>query len=368
MSPACPRCGAAGIRFGTKPGQRLALEDGRLLRIDGVVQRHRCGACRHVYQDGPSLADLDVRDTVVDLAVRHGVANAARMVDADRRTVAGMLSDWVAARADEVCDEAPERIALLFVRVAGADRILALDVENETVLDLFADCAAAGDWLCAGAGPDLVVVDVDQRVLAAVEEAVPTARIAVAPTTARRAIEGAALKTLRGLLREAVARGRNFREPVAAFRKRDRDLNADERGDLSGWSPEVRRLRAVREALFDALENGGQEGLRLFGWAEATVEAHMPKSPLHALLKAWGPAIRAGVEERWVDEAVQAAEPLRRELQRGHARGSFDVARIAVIFLVPVMAVWTAGGRGDGVRRRAIDDALGSLRHLGQAA
>lgn len=351
----CPRCGNEGAqRFGTRPHQRLLLEEGKLVRRTADVQRHRCGSCGHVFSGGPGAAELEVRDAVAEAAAVRGVGAAAAEFGCSSRTVTGILAVWAAARSSEVEDvTAPERVALLPMRAAGGDRILVADVDEVALLDCLANHAAVENWAeRAQARPEVVAMDVDPRCLAASARAFPQATVVVPRAAAVRAIEQAALRGIEAVLREGIRKARNFREPVEVFAKRDRDLSEEEKAGLRLWSDEARRLRVVKEALLDALEPGmNPQGDLLFARAEETLRRHSPDSALGLLMRTWGAAIRAGMGKIWLDDVWERLGRLAKMVSTRRTGGSFDALRILLV----MMPTRSPSSRGEAGRAYLAD-------------
>lgn len=368
-SPNCVECGGtAVVRFGTRTLQRMGLaDDGAVVRESEAVQRYRCKECGHAF----CLAadDGEVVEAVCDSALRFGIVRAAEHHGIAPGTVSRMLSRWIGGRRDEADDVLPDVLAVYSLRSREPQRLILADAREEGVLDVVDGQHGLRVYAKDLDGaPTFVAIDIEAGIAATVASIWPQAIVVVPPAAAIRAVESAALTTFRALVREGVAKGRNFREQPRLLRVRDEELTSVDRDEISMWSVQLCRFRAAVLLLLNDLAGAcpGQfaDGLSR---VQASLRVLAPDGALDRLLKNWQGAISAGVAERWLDATWTVLETLRREAVATKPSAGLDVLRAILVFSVareslPTLTPTYGGLPQFGRGRRPLEGAREALR------
>lgn len=312
----CPRCGSGSlVSRGTEGYTALAIEGGRIVERDGLSQRFTCRDCgRTSSHRDPSLeqASHQAHALVVDTAHRMGQTAAAACLGLARATVQRHMARWRDAREEEVAGAAPAFLLLDVAHLRRADRILVVDLDRETLVEMLEGHGALAGWLSNGARAPAVKVclGVDPRIASIVRESLPTARLMVAPTTMRRIVRGEAILATRTLRRAPAARGRN-----------GMPFPAEMAQALSGLSPVPEQwpmdagaiLTGARAAMHLLSLRGRDEAEAAWPQFELAV-AMAPMPRLGRLFSTWREPILDGIDHRFVDRAADLAAAARRAL------------------------------------------------------
>lgn len=326
---ACPRCGSPElVSRGKERHTSLVVRDGCIAEVEAYAQRLTCKSCGKTssHRD-ESVVDAthEARDLIVRTVHRLGQTAAASQLGVPRSTIQRHLAKWRDAREAEVAGAAPAFLLVDTAHVRGADRVLVVDLDRETLVEILEGHGELSRWLGDDArAPALkVCMGLDSRLAAIVREGLPTAEIMVAPTTMRRTVRSEAILATRALRRSPDVRGRNglpFPQEMAAVLKGD--LPTPEQ-----WPVEAGAILTAARAgmhLLAARNRASAEAM----WPQfemAVALAPMPR--LARLFTTWREPILAGVDHRFVDRACLLLSKARRCLSTRRPSLGFDDLR-----------------------------------------
>lgn len=313
---ACPRCSSTNlVSRGTESHSVLVVRDGRIVEVRGTSQRMTCKSCGKTSshrEDGLVDASYEARELIVETVHRLGQTAASAELGVPRSTVQRHLARWREAREPEIVGAAPIFLLVDVAHVRGADRVLVVDLDRETLVEMLEGHDQLAGWIGeASRAPAVrVCMGLDPKLASIVRTGLPSAEVMVAPSTMRRAVRTEAILATRALRRSPDLRGRNgmpFPQEMAEALREDRPT--PEPWPLDAGAV----LTAARAALhlLDAKDRAGAEA----AWPQfemAVALAPMPR--LARLFSTWREPILAGVDHRFVDRASLLVAKARRAL------------------------------------------------------
>lgn len=333
----CAACGNADtVKFGVRILQRMTLAaDGSVRREPESMQRYRCKSCGHAFSHSPD--DDAVVDTVCDSALRFGLTRAAERHHLDTGTVSRIVSRWIERQQDDLDNKLPDVLVIHPLRSREPPQLILADAQEGGILEIVEGHHGLREYAsqCDGS-PSLIAIDIDAALASVISSKWPQANLTVPPSAAARAIGAASLMTFREMVREGVAKGRNFRERSVLLRKRDEDLTPGEKDELEMWSDRLRRFRSAVQLLLRDLATASLEqfsdGLKR---VQNSLKTLAPNGALDHLLNNWEKSISLGVAQRWLDSTWEALDTLRREVTATKPSSGLDVLRAILVFSVP---------------------------------
>lgn len=312
----CPRCSSIDlVSRGTESHSALVVRDGRLVEIEGRSRRLTCKSCGKTSShrdDGLVDASHEARDLIAETVHRLGQTAASAELGVPRSTVQRHLARWREAREPEIVGAAPIFLLVDVAHVRGADRVLVVDLDRETLVEMLEGHDDLATWLGeASRAPAVrVCMGLDARLAAIVRTGLPAAEVMVAPSTMRRAVRTEAILATRALRCSPDLRGRNG----MPFPQEMADALREGRRTPGQWPMEAGAVLTASRAAFhllDAKDRGSAER----AWPQFEMAVGLAPMPrLARLFATWREPILAGVDHRFVDRASMLVSKARRAL------------------------------------------------------
>jgi hypothetical protein len=352
VSVTCPCGSPRTVLHERKEVSSLRLAGNQVEVVRLPASRRLCRSCGRTFvEKDPVAASLERKaaEHLARLTFRLGRAGACRESGLGEKRLDRVLRQWREGRESEREEVESDFLLIGTALQRGDDRILVVDADRETLVEVLDGGASLGAWLARDgvATPLNVCIPLDAGIAACVRRSLPGTAVLVAPSVVRRAIRTALASGLSALRRLPGLLGCNAMPGTARF-LRAFDGRAP-RGD--GWPREVLGLLAAGEGARRITTTQAPDGLRQ-AWREFEILVDVPGGrPLARLMATWQGEITEGIGHRFVDRIAGLTDRLSRQATLYRPALAFEDFRSLVLLMD------TSEPAGPGLER-----AAGTLR------